>query len=60
MNNITKYEALILGLKKANDLKVEVLKVIGDSKIIIQRVQTIIYYVSPNIKGYQQEVWHLN
>jgi len=30
MNNIVEYEALILGLKKAIDLKVELLKVIGD------------------------------
>ena len=52
------YEALILGLKKAIDIKVSYLKVIGDSKIITQQVCNTIHYLSPHLKGYQQEVWH--
>ena len=58
-NNIVEYEALVLGLKKAIDLKVEFLKVIGDSKVVTREVLDTIHCVSPNLKNYQQEVWHL-
>ena len=35
-NNITKYEALILGLMVAKDLKIQVVNVFGDSELVIQ------------------------
>jgi len=41
------------------NLNVGVLKVVGDSKIVIQQVHNIIHCVLPNLKGYQQELWHL-
>lgn len=57
INNTTEYEALILGLQKAIDLNVVVLKVVGDSEIVVRQLCNIIYCISPCIKSYQQEVW---
>ena len=37
-NNTVEYEALIQGLKKAIEFKVNNLKVYGDSKIIVKQV----------------------
>ena len=37
-NNVAEYESLIQGLKKAIELGVKVLKVYGDSEIIVKQV----------------------
>ena len=37
-NNIVEYEALTLGLKKAIDMKVDILEVIGDSEVVTCQV----------------------
>ena len=37
-NNTAKYEALVQGLRKAIELKVENLKVYGDSEIIVKQI----------------------
>ena len=37
-NNIVEYEALVQGLRKEIELKVENLKVYGDSKIIVKQI----------------------
>ena len=58
-NNIAEYEALIQGLKKAIEFKVKNLKVYGDSEIIVKQVRNTIHYLSPHLKGYQNEVWDL-
>jgi len=58
-NNIANYEALLLGLHKALNLNVAMLKVVGDSKIVVRQVRNTIHYVSPHLKSYQQEVWPL-
>lgn len=54
--NIVEYEALILGLQKVIKFKVVVLKVVGDSKIVVRQVCNTTHYVSPHLKSYQQEV----
>ena len=38
-NNTIEYEALVQGLRKAIELKVENLKVYGDSKIIVKQIR---------------------
>ena len=58
-NNTTKYEALVLGLKKAIEIKVRNLKVFGDSEIVVRQVRNTIHCLSPHLKGYQLEVWNL-
>ena len=37
-NSTTEYEALVQGLRKAIELKVENLKVYGDSEIIVKKI----------------------
>ena len=56
-NNTTEYEALVQGLRKAIELKVENLKVYGDSKIIVKQIRNQIHCISPHLKAYQNEVW---
>ena len=58
-NNIAKYESLVQGLRKAIELKVENLKVYGDSEIIVKQIRNQIHCISPHLKAYQNEVWDL-
>ena len=58
-NNTTEYETLIQELKKAIEFKVKILKVYGDSKIIVKQVRNTIHCLSPHLKGYQNKVWDL-
>jgi ribonuclease HI len=58
-NNTTEYEALLQGLKKALDLKVQSLMVFGDSEIVVKQVKNVIHCLSPHLKNYQTEVWNL-
>lgn len=58
-NNTDEYEALVLGLQKSIDIKVVVLKVVGDLDIMVHQVRNAIHCVSPRLKIYQQEVWRL-
>jgi len=58
-NNVSEYEALIRGLKKAIDLGVKDLKVYGDSEIIVKQVRNLIHCISSRLTRYQQEVWDL-
>ena len=58
-NNTAEYEALVQGLRKAMELKVENLKVYGDFEIIVKQIQKQIHCISPHLKSYQNEVWDL-
>lgn len=58
-NNVAKYEALLLGLQKAINLNVVVLKVVGDSEIVVRQVRNTIHCLSPHLKSYQQEILRL-
>ena len=39
-NNIVKYETLVQGLRKAIELNVKNLKVLGDSEIVVRQLET--------------------
>ena len=56
---MTKYEALIQGLKKSIEFKVRNGKVFGDPEIIVKQARNTIHCLSPHLKGYQNEVWEL-
>ena len=58
-NNTAEYEALVQGLRKAIELKVENLKVYGDSEIIVKQIRNQIHCISPHLKAYKNEVWDL-
>ena len=51
-NNIAEYEALVLGLQKAISLNMVVLKVVGDSEIVVRQVCNTIHYFSLHLKSY--------
>lgn len=58
-NNVTEYEALLLGLKVAASHGIKKMYVIGDSELIISQVKGI--YISKNtrLKQYRNVVWDM-
>jgi ribonuclease HI len=54
-NNVAEYEALLQGLKKALDMRIQNLIVFGDSG----KVRNSIHCLTPHLKCYQSEVWSL-
>jgi len=58
-NNTAKYEALFQGLYKAIGLKVQYLKLFGDSEIIIKQVRNSIHCLSNHLKHYHSLVQEL-
>ena len=58
-NNIAEYEALVQGLYKAIGLKVQYLKVFGDSEAVIKQVRNTIHCLSSHLKHYQSLVQEL-
>ena len=40
-NNISEYEALLLGLKAARDMGIDKLLIFGDSELIIHQIKNI-------------------
>jgi ribonuclease HI len=58
-NNIAEYEALILGLRAARDMKIEGLTVFGDVELIVQQVKNIYQTKHVRLRAYRNEVWDL-
>ena len=58
-NNVAKYEALVQGLRKALDLRVNCIEVFKDSQIVSRQVRNSINCTSNHLKNYQLEVWDL-
>jgi ribonuclease HI len=58
-NNVAKYEALIQGLRKATDLRIQAIRVVGDSQIVTKQVKNMIHCVYDRLKNYQREVLNL-
>jgi ribonuclease HI len=58
-NNISEYEALVLGLRDAKDMAIDSLAVFGDSELIINQVKNIYQDKQQRLKQYQNEVWDL-
>ena len=58
-NNTAEYGALVQGLYKAIGLKIQYLKVFGDSEIIIKKVRNKIHCRSNHLKHYQSLVQEL-
>ena len=58
-NNISKYEALVLGLRAAKDMAIDCLAVFGDSELVINQVRNIYQAKQQRLKQYMNEVWDL-
>jgi hypothetical protein len=52
-NNIAKYEALVLGLRAAKDMKIEKLSVFGDAEMIVHQVINIYQEKNTRLKAYR-------
>jgi ribonuclease HI len=58
-NNVAEYEALVLGLRAAKDMRIEKLAVFGDAELIIQQIRNIYQAKHPRLRSYRNEVWDL-
>jgi ribonuclease HI len=56
-NNISEYEALLLGLKAAKDMGIDKISVFGDSELIIHQLKNIYQAKQQRLKQYINEVW---
>jgi ribonuclease HI len=56
-NNIAKYEALLLGLRATREMKIQHLKVHGDSELIVQHVRDVYQTKNIRLKDYKNDVW---
>jgi ribonuclease HI len=59
INNMAEYEALVLGLRVAKDMKIEELMVFGDVKLIVHQVKNLYQAKHPKLRAYRNEVWDL-
>ena len=56
-NNVTEYEAFLLGLQLAKSLKVHNLSVFTDSEPILRQLRNIFQTKHPRLRSYRNEVW---
>jgi len=49
----------VLGLQKGINLNMVILKVVGDSEIVVRQVRNTFHCLSLHLKSYKQEVWQL-
>lgn len=54
INNMVEYEALILGLKDTMPLKVKMIKIFGDSQLIMKQVLNIYNIKYPKLQPYKE------
>jgi ribonuclease HI len=58
-NNVAEYEALVLGLRDAKDMRIEELTMFGDAELIVQQVKNLYQDKHPRLRTYINEVWDL-
>jgi ribonuclease HI len=58
-NNVAEYEALVLGLRAAKDMKIEELAVFGDVELIVHQVRNLYQAKHPRLRTYKNEVWDM-
>jgi hypothetical protein len=56
---VVEYEALVLGLRAAEEMGIEEVEVFGDVELIIQQVINAYRAKHPWLRGYRNEVWDL-
>jgi ribonuclease HI len=56
-NNVTEFEALLLGIKNAYNLGCGHLTVLGDSELVVNLVRKIYSPINKLMKRYTQVVW---
>jgi ribonuclease HI len=56
---VVEYEALVLGLRVAKDMKIEELAVFGDAELIVHQVKNMYQAKHLRLRTYINEVWDL-
>jgi hypothetical protein len=57
MNNVVEYEALLLGLNMAKDMGIKIMKIQGDSDMVILQVKNQFACKNDRLKRYRNVVW---
>jgi ribonuclease HI len=55
-NNVVEYEALVLGLRAAKDMRIEELTLFGDAELIVHKVKNMYQAKHPRLRTYINEV----
>jgi len=58
-NNVSEYEALLLGLHALKDLGAQKIRVLGDSELVINQVNDSYQTRNPCMRAYRNEVWDM-
>jgi ribonuclease HI len=58
-NNVAEYEALVLGIRAAQEMEIREMDVFGDAELIVQQVKNVYQARHPRLKNYRNEVWDL-
>jgi ribonuclease HI len=58
-NNVAEYEALVLGLRVAKDVRIKKLSVFGDAELIVHQTKKKFQTKHPRLRSYRNEVWDL-
>jgi ribonuclease HI len=57
MNNVVEYESLFLGLNMDKDMGIKILKIQGDSDLVILQVKNQFACKNDKLKRYKNVVW---
>jgi ribonuclease HI len=58
-NNVTEYEALVLGLRAARDMGIKEISVFGDVELVVKQVRNLYQAKHLRLRSYRNEVWDL-
>jgi ribonuclease HI len=57
--NVAEYEALVLGLRAAQEMGIREIAIFRDAELIVQQVKSVYQTRHPRLKSYRNEVWDL-
>jgi ribonuclease HI len=58
-NNVTEYEALVLGLRAVREMGIQEVVVFGDVELVVQQIINAYQAKNPRLRSYRNEVWDL-
>ena len=58
-NNVAEYEALILGLRAAKEMRIQEAAVFGNEELVVQQIRNAYQAKHPRLRSYRNEVWDL-
>jgi ribonuclease HI len=58
-NNMTDYEALVLGMRAVKEMGIEEITIFEDTELVIQQIRNAYRAHNPRLRNYRNEVWDL-